>query len=90
MMAVVTVKKLGFIKNDADYVSYLPCPLSPSGGSVSIVTHAIHLDKRIKNEAVHEYIIGFSEEHKIPALVYENILCKFHVAFGKKNYMRLN
>ena len=90
MMAVVTMKKLGFVKNDDDYVSYLPCPLSPSGGSVSIIAHTIHLDKKIKLLAVREYILAFSEEHNIPAVVYENILCKFHVAFGKKNYMRLN
>ena len=86
MMGVVVMKELGFIENDDDYKSFLPCPLTKSGGSVSIVAHALHLDKKIQSEAVREYILEFSKKYNIPAVVYENILCKFHVAVGKKYY----
>ena len=90
MIAVVTMKELGFIKSNTNYTSFLPCPLSPSGESVLIVAHALHLDKKIKIEAVCEYILGLSKEHSIPAVAYGIILCKFHVALSKKNYTRLN
>ena len=90
MLAVVTIKELSFIKSYDDYKCFLPCPLAPSGGSLSIVAYALHLDKAIRNKVVHEYILQFSEQYNIPSMVYENILRKFHVALGKKCYREID
>ena len=60
------------------FQTYLPASLTKNAGSGKLMAKAIGLEHR---DYVRQYIIDFAIHHGIPALLYENVLCKFYVGY---------
>jgi hypothetical protein len=85
MMTTVTFQSLGFITKDDDFHTYLPPRLTRTAGSVKLVLEAAGFEHPME---ARRYMLDFAIDHGIDAIVYENILCKFHVAYFSKRAVK--
>ena len=82
ILTLVVFKELQIVITDSTYMTYLPVHFTKTSGSVK----ALAGQAMIKDTTeVRAYMISFAKLTGMSAVTFENILCKFQVAyFGPK------